>query len=102
MWKPWTTNPEASPLLADFLADHSGCGVWFPETVAVSSSTHVSVPSILTGLNADAPKADYLTAPVLWQEAGALGYTTALLSTQSFNEERFPQFFLQVDLPNYH
>ncbi|HMA94185.1 MAG TPA: sulfatase-like hydrolase/transferase, partial [Polyangiaceae bacterium] len=102
MWRPWTTNPDASPLLADFLAAHSRCGTWFPETVAASSSTHVSVPSILTGLNADAPKADYLTAPVLWQEARTLGYTTALLSTQSFNEEGFPQFFLQVDLPNDH
>lgn len=102
MWKPWTNNPAASPLLAELLATRSECGAWFPETVSVSSSTHVSVPSILTGLNADAPKEDYLAAPVLWQEARALGYVTALVSTQSFSEEGFPQFFLEVDLPDYH
>jgi hypothetical protein len=99
-WRPWSADPVRSPVLERLFADHADHALWFSNAVSAAGATDVSVPAILTGLAPDSPRADFARAPVLWQEARVLGYATALVSAQSFEEANFPRFFLRHDAPD--
>jgi arylsulfatase A-like enzyme len=60
----------------------------------------VSLPTILTGVGPDAAGEDFTRAPLVWQEARALGYRTALVSAQDWEWLSFRGFFLGADAPD--
>ena len=99
-WAPWNGKPASSPRIVTLLEDDSAQAVWFPDAVTAAGATAVSLPTILTGLPPDAPGDDFRRAPLLWQEARALGYRTALVSSQSYDWLGFREFFLGADAPD--
>ena len=99
-WAPWNGKPASSPRIARLLDDDSAQAAWFPDAVTAAGATAVSMPTILTGLPPDAPGDDFRRAPLLWQEARALGYRTALVSSQSYDWLGFREFFLGADAPD--
>lgn len=100
-WRPWSQEPARSPALERFLGSRGDAALAFPRAVSNAAATDVSVPSILTGLAPDAPREAWRRAPLLWQEARALGYRTGLISAQAFEGSRFPDFFLRHDGPDH-
>lgn len=91
---PWNGQAPAPSGLMALLERRAGSTVWFPDAVAVSPLTAISVPSTLTGLRPDAPVDDFARAPLLWHEARARGYRTAFFSPQDFQVDFFEGFYL--------
>lgn len=99
-WSPWAERSDG-PGLAPFLAAHPGFAL-VPMHDAKSSApaTDVSVPSILTGLRSDSSSKDFARAPLLWHEARARGYKTALFSSQDYSWLHLGDFLLGPDAPD--
>lgn len=100
-WAPWDPRAPVTALDA-FLRAHGDHAAWLPLAAPPAPSTAVSLPSLLTGLEPDASAHDLSRAPLLWQEAAALGYQTALLSPQDYDWAGFPRFFLGREAPQVH
>lgn len=98
-WAPWNPASENSPEIDELLRAHADHAFWYPKGTPVAGATDVSVPSMLTGLGSDAAGPDYTRAPLVWQEARALGYATALVSAQDFEEAHFSTYFLGAEAP---
>ena len=99
-WAPWNERPGSSPRIEQLLAADAGAAHWFANAVTAAGATAVSLPSILTGLGPDAPGADFTRAPLLWQEARALAYRTALFSAENFEWLHFRTYFLGAEGPD--
>jgi hypothetical protein len=99
-WYPWGCEEECSPSIARVLRDHSEHNVWFQHAVSSSSATDVSMPSFLTGLAPDAARDSYAYAPLIWHYARALGYRTALFTSQDWDFANFKEFFLDHSPPD--
>lgn len=99
-WAPWNRRPDSSPRIAELLAEDAAQAEWFGDAVSAAGATAVSLPTILTGLPPDANGDEFRRAPLLWQEARALGYRTALVSAQSYDWLGFSEFFLGADAPD--
>ena len=99
-WAPWNPSSSASPKISRFLAADPELAVWFPRAITAAGATAVSVPTILTGLQPDAQRSDYMRAPLLWQEARALGYRTALFSAEDYDWIYFRTYFLGNEGPD--
>lgn len=97
-WSPWN-GATTSPGLAPFLGEHPGL-VPMLRARSGASATDISVPGILTGLRSDASAADFARAPLLWHEARARGYKTALFSSQDYSWLRLGEFLLGDDAPD--
>ncbi len=97
---PW--NPERSPSsrVAAYLEENRDEAVWFPKAMANSSATHVSVPSLLTGLASYAPRDEFRNAPLAWHYAKAAGYRTVLLSVQLYEWANLDSFLVSRDAPD--
>ena len=90
-WGPLGLKDTAARRLLDAHADHA---VWFPKATTVAPVTNVAFPAILTGLGPEAATASFKTAPLLWHDARAAGYTTALYSAQDYKYSFFGEYFL--------
>ena len=90
-WSPYGLKDTAVFHLLDAHADHS---VWFRKATTVAPVTNVAFPAILTGLGPEAATASFKTAPLLWHDARAAGYTTALYSAQDYKYSFFGEYFL--------
>jgi arylsulfatase A-like enzyme len=99
-WSPWNGHPGSSPRIEQLLADDADLAHWFPDATTAAGATAVSLPSILTGLDPDSPAEDFTRAPLLWQEARALGYETALFSAEDYDWMNFRSFFLGAEGPD--
>jgi hypothetical protein len=99
-WAPWNHKADSSPRIVELLATDAPTAAWFADAVTAAGATAVSLPTILTGLGPDAPGDDFSRAPLLWQEARALGYRTALLSAQNWDWLSFRSFFLGAEGPD--
>jgi len=99
-WAPWNHQADSSPRLVELLERDAPAAAWFADAVTAAGATAVSLPTILTGLSPDAPGDDFTRAPLLWQEARALGYRTALVSAQNWDWLSFRSFFLGADAPD--
>ncbi len=92
---PWTAErTDVTPKVAALLAEHAAHAVWFAHATTVAPVTNVALPAILTGLSAEAPRQDYARAPLLWEDAQARGYRTALFSAEDYDFSFFRGFFL--------
>jgi hypothetical protein len=98
---PWAANAGDSAL-ARFLAAHDEHTVWFPRATTVAPVTNVAFPSLLTGLGPGAKQASFARAPLVWHDAKATGYRTALFSGQDYKYSFFGEFFLSADGPDVH
>jgi membrane-anchored protein YejM (alkaline phosphatase superfamily) len=99
-WSPWNGKPGSSPKVEQLLVDDADLARWFPDATTAAGATAVSLPTILTGLNPDSPGEDFTRAPLLWQEARALGYATALYSAEDYDWMNFRAFFLGTEGPD--
>jgi len=99
-WAPWNPASTSSPHVSRFLAENADLAVWFPRATTAAGATAVSLPTILTGLPPDAPRSDFMRAPLLWQEARGLGYRTALFSAEDFDWAYFRTYFLGDEGPD--
>jgi len=100
-WHPWgCEQASCSPHIARLLGEHAGHTVWFEHAVSSASATDVSVPSMLSGLPPDGTRAQYAKAPLLWDYARKLGYTTALFTSQEYSISNFEEFLLEHDPPD--
>jgi hypothetical protein len=97
-WAPW--SPSGAPALEGFFARHADRVVVYSAASSAATCTDVSLPSLFTGLDADAPRDAYRRAPILWQEAKASGLVTELYSAQDFNWAGFRGFFLGANAPD--
>jgi glucan phosphoethanolaminetransferase (alkaline phosphatase superfamily) len=66
----------------------------FEQAITNSGNTSVTLPSLLTGLAPGASAAELHSSPFVWHYASAAGYTTFMLSAQSFAYANFEDFFL--------
>jgi arylsulfatase A-like enzyme len=98
-WAPWNSVADGSAL-ASFFARHPDRSIVYPDASPAATCTDVSLPSLFTGLDADATSDAYRRAPLLWQEAKAAGYRTALYSAQDFDWAGFREFFLGRERPD--
>jgi hypothetical protein len=99
-WAPWNHKADSSPRIVELLERDAPAAAWFSDAVTAAGATAVSLPTILTGLGPDASGDDFTRAPLLWQEARALGYRTALVSAQDWDWLSFRSFFLGADAPD--
>ena len=99
-WAPWNRRPDSSPRIAELLAEDAAQAEWFGDAVSAAGATAVSLPTIVTGLPPDASGDEFRRAPLLWQEARALGYRTALVSAQSYDWLGFREVFPGADAPD--
>jgi len=99
-WSPWNGRAGTSPRIEKLLQDDADLARWFQKASTAAGATAVSLPSILTGLNPDSPGVEFTRAPLLWQEARALGYSTALFSAEDYDWMNFRTFFLGAEGPD--
>lgn len=99
---PWNGKPQTTPGIAALLAERRGNAVWFEHASANAGATDVSLPSLLSGLGADGTAEDYTRAPLLWHDARAAGYATAMFSAQAFTWAGFHDFFLGEEGPDVY
>jgi hypothetical protein len=99
-WHPWNPGPSQSPRISAYLEENKDEVVWFPKAMANSSATHVSVPSLLTGLASYAPRDEFRSAPLAWHYAKAAGYHTALISVQLYEWANLDGFLVSRDAPD--
>src|SRR5262249_32640778 len=93
-------RPGSSPQVEKLLAEDADSAYWFPSAVTAAGATAVSLPTILTGLGPDSPSEDFARAPLVWQEAHALGYRTGLFSAEDYEWMNFRTFFLGAEGPD--
>jgi arylsulfatase A-like enzyme len=93
-WSPWNEKTGSSPRVEKMLIEEADQAHWFANAVTCAGATAVSLPTILTGLAPDAMSEDFTRAPLIWQEAHALGYRTGLLSAQNYDWLNFRTYFL--------
>ena len=89
---PWAADGD--PGLRTFLGEHAAHTTWFPRATTVAPVTNVALPSIVSGLGPDAPRTEFARAPLLWHEAKARGYRTALLSAEDYDFGFFRGFMV--------
>lgn len=95
---PWAEGAPDSET-ARFLRAHEDHTVWFPRATTVAPVTNVAFPSILSGQSPEAPYASFERAPLMWHDAAAAGYMTALFSAEDYKYSFFRGFFLANDAP---
>ncbi len=98
--RPWNPDGPQAGRVAAYLDENSEDAVWFPKAMANSSATHVSVPSMLSGLASYAPREEFRNAPLAWHYAKAAGYRTALLSVQLYEWANLDGFLVSQDSPD--
>ncbi|HEY2510049.1 MAG TPA: sulfatase-like hydrolase/transferase [Polyangiaceae bacterium] len=91
---PWGIAGLKDTSAEQLVEAHGDRTVWFPKATTVAPVTNVAFPAILTGLGPEAPNASFKTAPLVWNDARAVGYKTALYSAQDYKYSFFGEFFL--------
>ncbi|HEY2511972.1 MAG TPA: sulfatase-like hydrolase/transferase [Polyangiaceae bacterium] len=91
---PWGPDGLKDTSVFHLLETHADHSVWFPKATTVAPVTNVAFPAILTGLGPESATASFKTAPLLWHDARAAGYTTALYSAQDYKYSFFGEYFL--------
>ena len=101
-WHPWSGDDDTSrsPRVSEFLQSHRAHAVWFARAVTSAPSTRMSVPSLLSGLAVDATRDEFMRAPLLWHYARAMGYRTALFTSQNYDWANFDRFLVGADRPD--
>lgn len=95
---PWNDSAPKSEL-SEFLAKHAEHSVWFPRATTVAPVTNVAFPALLSGLSPEAPQGSFRRAPLVWHDAQAAGYATALFSAEDYKYSFFRGFFGSKDQP---
>ena len=85
---------DTTPNLRDFFARHPGEVFIFKEAIAHSSSTHLSLPTILQGLNPSIPAKYWFTSPLIFEYAKLLkNVRTFFITSQKLRWQNFDLFF---------
>ena len=92
---PANTKPFSSgmPLLTDWLYAERERSVIFERAFTNSGATNVSIPSLLTGVAADAPVELLHDAPLPWHWARAAGLHSIFVTSQRYSWANFDAFF---------
>ncbi len=85
-------DTESMPWLAGQLQDDQQLWHIAPTHFTVSSTTHLSVPAIWTGVHTSQPLARRSQATPLWQWAKQAGYQTVLATSQCYSWGEFARY----------
>lgn len=89
---------QTTPRLAALRERRREDWVQFERAVSNASATKVALPVMLTGLFPSREPVEQHTYPLLWHYAGAAGYQTALISSQSYTWNNLEGFFVDASL----
>lgn len=81
-----------TPWLAEHIESEPDAWSIGPRHFTISTTTHLSVPTIWTGVHTSASLEDRSNAPMLWQWAKSAGYQTILATSQCYSWGEFEAF----------
>jgi arylsulfatase A-like enzyme len=90
-----------TPQITQFIADHPGQVHRFDRAVSTSASTHLSVPSVLSGAYMARSHEVTHRMPMLWHYASAVGAQSFLVSPQDWTWQNMHDFLLLHSPPDH-
>jgi glucan phosphoethanolaminetransferase (alkaline phosphatase superfamily) len=96
--QPYGYQRSTTPNLQQFQKDHPDEFFVFKHPYAVSTTTMLAVPAVLTGIGPFQEPKVFYSQPMIWEYGTILNYRTFFLSSHTFKWYRFDRFYAKERL----